>query len=211
MDPSETLSILTNPLLTGKVTPTSNPQNDASRVKGSAGRNCHLGPGQGPGRPSPPLRTGPAARRAPRSLQIASWRPPPPRHRTVARCRAYRPAAGPAAVAKADLPALPPVKGDVNTPFTVRAVRLTIVMQITEGCGRGGGGTPRRGLGAEGLVDPVPVTGPFARKPRRISGHPGTMDAPADLGFPWTETCQSQPSKLVMRVRFDPPPRRHRW
>jgi len=39
-------------------------------------------------------------------------------------------------VAKADLPALPPVKGDVNTPFTVRAVRLTNVMQIMEGGGR---------------------------------------------------------------------------
>ena len=41
-----------------------------------------------------------------------------------------------AAVAKADLPELPPVKGDVNTPFTVRAVRLTNVMQIMEGGGR---------------------------------------------------------------------------
>src|SRR5215471_13913876 len=32
-----------------------------------------------------------------------------------------RPAAGHAAVAIADLPALPPVKGDVKTPFTVQA------------------------------------------------------------------------------------------
>ena len=36
-----------------------------------------------------------------------------------------------------DLPAVPPVKGDVNTPFTVRPVRLTNVMQLMEGGGRG--------------------------------------------------------------------------
>jgi hypothetical protein len=39
-------------------------------------------------------------------------------------------------VTKADLPALPPVKGDVNTPFTVQAVRFTNVMQLMEGGGR---------------------------------------------------------------------------
>src|SRR5262250_1642717 len=32
---------------------------------------------QGPARPSPLRRTGPAARRAPRSLPVASWRSPP--------------------------------------------------------------------------------------------------------------------------------------
>src|SRR5437588_3324947 len=43
-DPSEALSSLLYSLLTGRLTPMSNPQNVAGRVKGSAGTTSHLGP-----------------------------------------------------------------------------------------------------------------------------------------------------------------------
>src|SRR5215472_6440489 len=44
MDPSAVLRILVYSLLTPGVTRTSNPQNDADRVKGVAGPNCHPSP-----------------------------------------------------------------------------------------------------------------------------------------------------------------------
>src|SRR5215470_456466 len=79
MDPSAALRTLKYSLSTGKNTPIWNPQKSAGRMTspGGGALNCHLGPGPGPGRPSPLLRTCPAARPAPRSLPVASSRSPP--------------------------------------------------------------------------------------------------------------------------------------
>src|SRR5690348_13459374 len=58
---------------------TLNPQNDASRVKGSLGEGCYLGPGR-PARAGEAVTTPPSRpRSAPsaRSLQPALWRSPP--------------------------------------------------------------------------------------------------------------------------------------
>src|SRR5215469_7549186 len=110
-------------LIDGASHRTLNPQNDASTVKGSSGKDCYLGPlpRRATARPSPRLRAGPVTRRTPRSLQLASWRSPPPRHRAVARCRAYRPAAGAAAVAKTNLARLTILLGVMSIPFTSEA------------------------------------------------------------------------------------------
>src|SRR5215475_7095750 len=77
MDPSAVLKTLMNSLLATGSTRTLNPQNRAGRVKVGDERPAICGSGRpGPERPSPLLRLRPASRRAPRSLQIASWRTP---------------------------------------------------------------------------------------------------------------------------------------
>src|SRR5215831_7088614 len=55
-----------------------------------------------PGQTSPPRRTGPAAHPAPRSLQIASWRPPPSALPHGGPAPGYHLAAGPTAAAITD-------------------------------------------------------------------------------------------------------------
>src|SRR5262249_26549468 len=62
MDPSAVLRILVYSLLTPGVTRTSNPQNDADRVKGVAGPNCH---------PSPRARAGEAVTTPPGAPRAA--------------------------------------------------------------------------------------------------------------------------------------------
>jgi hypothetical protein len=116
VDPPGAVSALPNTLPTSCVMLILKPQLSVKR--GPKSTNCHPSPRprrRAPGWPSPRLRSCSAARRAQRLPQLAPWRSPPPSHRTVARCRAYRPAAGHAAVTIADLPDVPLVEGNVNT------------------------------------------------------------------------------------------------
>ncbi len=105
MDPSGAVSALPNTLSTSIVATIGNPQ--LSVVKpGRKSTNCHPSP-----RPPGGERWGSRRRASDHAQQRAERHgycksprgdPPPPRHRTVARCRAYRPAAGQAAVSMAD-------------------------------------------------------------------------------------------------------------
>ena len=118
-----------------------NPQKSAGRVKVwvSSPTNSHPSP-------RPPARAGVAVA-APPNMPSSAPSATITANRLMAITPSTPPHCGPvpgipssrrhAAVAITDLPAIPPVKGDVNTPFTVQAVRLTNVMQLMEGGGRG--------------------------------------------------------------------------
>ena len=95
-----------NALLTGASSKTLNPQNDAPRVKGFVGEGLLFRPPRpGEGRRGRQHASEQAHQRAERHYYCKSPHGdhPPPRHRTVARCRAYHPAAGHAAAAIADV------------------------------------------------------------------------------------------------------------
>src|SRR5215467_1569102 len=105
LDPSAVLRILVYSLLTTVVTRTLNPQNDAGRVKGAAGPNCHLCPR--PARAGEAVTTPPSTHSSAPSATITPSRrlmaiPPLCGHHAVA--RASSSGAG-HAVAIAEVPA----------------------------------------------------------------------------------------------------------